>query len=277
MKKVIIFLVAVLAIIACKDEPRFSISFDENYITSSTQDFLLLDEFYDYSFMPRFNNVKSIRYKVSEAEMKFGEYVAGNICAIYDFEYSNNLLNKITCYDEDGDIYLTSHYEYNDDQNIKHELIYDEDGMLIKYSYKYAPNKIIVNEKYDENEAGEDLIIILDDSNKVVERYWQDDETDKVIVTYGRNSKVSVLSNPEREQFVEFKYDYNNRISEISPWGLKFFYNGELLSYVESHDDNRKIEYIYDSSNIPSRVLFKNNDNSGLKGKIIDILVEFNE
>lgn len=209
--------------------------------------------------------------------MKFGEYVAGNICSVYDFEYSDNLLSKITCYDENGDIYLISRYEYNDDQNIKHELIYDEDGMFIKYSYKYAPNKIIINEKYDENEAGEDLIIILDDSNKIVERYWQDDETDKVIVKYGSNSKVSVVSNPEREQFVEFKYDYNNRISEISPWGLKFFYNGELISYIESNDDNRRIEYIYDSSNIPSRVLFKNTDSSELKGKIIDIIVEFNE
>lgn len=263
-----------MLLISCNEQARYSISFDENYINSSTKDFLLLDEFSDYIFMPRFNNVKSIRYTISDAEMKFGEYIAGEIYEVYDFEYSNNNLQKITVYDETGEIYLIGRYEYKDGQNISQESICDEDEVLVKYSYKYTPNKIVVNEKYD-NEAGVDLIIIIDENNRILERYWSDDEEDKISIKYGINNKVSRLTNQRRSQIVDFKYDSNNRITEVIPWGLKFFYNDERLAYIESSDDNRRIEYIYDSSNLPTRVLFK--DNVGGEGQVIDIIVEFDE
>ena len=71
-----------------------------------------------------------------------------------------------------------------------------------------------------------------------------------------------------------YKYDSGNKLTEISYDGevvVRLYYEGETLTRVES--DGEVYEYIYDSSNLPICVIYKNE----YRGSFfrIDIIVNF--
>jgi hypothetical protein len=253
------------------NETRYSLNVEEFIAVEKGKPIphFLADYFGDYPFVPTFNEAQSVRYVISKGETRFGEYESGEVIQVFDFEYVNSLLRRIKLYDKEGKVKEMSRFDYDDENNIKRESTYNSKGDLTdEYTYEYEPNKMICYFKDEEDGSA----CVYDDETRCIEFYKISNRKEKLVseIEYGNNGKVSQLINRKGNEVIEFKYDSRDRLIEIPMWKMKFYYDGDKLSSAE--DSGSIYEYIYDSDNLPTRVIVRNEYNDDIK--IIDYPVD---
>lgn len=232
--------------------------------------FMLQDCFGEYPLMPEFYAAKTVKFKVSEGEIKYGEFVPGALTKVYEFEYVDNLLRKIKYYGKNGTLNKVGKFEYDNEGRIKRESIYNGSNLAYEYTYKYKSDMMFCY--YNDSEVGR--VCLYDDEDRCIESRSFNNGVEKLEseVEYDNNKISRVISIQEwTSDVLGLKYDSRDRLTEITSPGYKFYYEGDKLSSVEYKDD--VAEYFYDNSNLPAYVMIIDEEHDDFKR--IDIIVNF--